>query len=83
MDANTYIQCSCIMEHTTCVGNSSTDTFNRTYVNIIVSMVGRYTEMKWTWKDDLKFLFKSESKSACKCEDRTKIAMANIQKESN
>lgn len=34
-------------------------------------------------KDDLKFLFKSETKSACKCEERTKLAMATIQKESN
>ena len=39
--------------------------------------------MKWTWKDDLKFLFKSESKSACKCEERAKLVMANIQKESD
>jgi hypothetical protein len=39
--------------------------------------------MKWTWKDDLRFLFHMESKSACKCEDRAKIDMARIQKESN
>ena len=34
-------------------------------------------------KDDLKFLFKSKSNSACKCEERAKLAMANIQKESD
>jgi hypothetical protein len=46
-------------------------------------MVDRYTEMKWTWKDDLKFLFNSKSESACKCEERAKLAMGIIQKESN